>query len=206
MSQAGVSGEVSTVCIIQARLGSTRLPRKVLMDVGGRPLIEHVVVRARAIVGVDRVVIACPYGEGVVFGEYAEVIEGPVEDVLRRYYLAALRTLGKTIVRVTGDCPLLDPSLSTRVLRSYRELGADFADNVDPKADGTDTEVFSHELLIRAHLNAILPTDREHVTPWMRRHATRSIHVQPHHLPCKLSVDTQADLDAVRAVMLTPVA
>jgi spore coat polysaccharide biosynthesis protein SpsF len=180
---------VKTVAIIQARMGSTRLPGKVLMDIAGKPMLQHVIERARRIQGVDQVIVATtnrPDDVAVVelaSGLHVATYCGDEHDVLSRYVEAAAVHNAETIVRLTGDCPLLDPSCASLVLgvyRAYRAQGLDpYVSNVHPVRTwprGYDTEVFSAALLGRADAEtrllssvATYPYHREHVTPWMQR-------------------------------------
>src|SRR4051812_8636327 len=168
------------VCIIQARMGSSRLPGKSLRALRGRPLIAHVIERAKAIPGVDRVVLAtsiAPRDEPL--GVYVESLNVPVFygdelDVLRRYAQAAAEHQADVIMRVTGDCPFLDPFVARDVLCAYLDnpLQAQYVSNdtlTSGYPDGTDVEVFSRAVLDYAHVHAKDREDREHVTAFMRR-------------------------------------
>jgi len=196
---------MSVLCIIQARLGSERLPRKVLMDIDGRPLISHVVQRACGIRGVDTFVLAVPHAEAGMFASNVVHVCGPEvpeNDVLARF--AAVSNFypqHDTIMRVTGDCPLLNPRVAEAVLKLYRECHAWYAWNVYPGyTDGEDVEVFSRSALVRANELAIDPKDREHVTPWIRR-TYPVVTLKPTVTgQRKTSVDTQEDLDYVRSL------
>jgi spore coat polysaccharide biosynthesis protein SpsF (cytidylyltransferase family) len=203
---------VRTVAIIQARLGSSRYPRKVLEDINGKPMIAHVVERAKAIEGVDEVVVACPSSDDeIVALEGACVgvrVIGAREagDVLGRFADVAQWVEADVAVRLTADCPMLAPDVATRVLSLYRDYGkCDYATNIlsEHYIDGMDVEVFSAQLLYSAErLTWWRNYDREHVTPWLRRHAVAL--VAPSTLDRqypKLSVDTPEDLERVRAIM-----
>lgn len=198
---------MTTVCIVQARLGSSRLPGKCLKTLAGTPMIEHVLRRARAITGVDTVVLATsladrdtPLAEYVERALRVQVYRGSEHDVLERFYWVADWMQADTILRVTGDCPFLAPDVATAVLTAYREtnpLGAQYMSNDTTASgypDGTDVEVFSRTLLDRAYSDATLAADREHVTPWMRRMATTGMIQAPQDWsPHKLSVDREDD-------------
>jgi len=173
-----------TVAIIQARFGSTRLPGKVLKPLGnvqgGQGIVlDHAIQRCRAIPSVDAVVIATTDREedGVIVAaaERAGVLvhRGSAEDVLSRYAGAAQRADADIVLRVTSDCPLIDPDICDRVIRLRAETGADYAANNMPRLypHGLDCEVFTREVLERADHAATAPYDREHVTPWLRRTA-----------------------------------
>ena len=169
---------MKTVVIIQARMGSHRLPGKVLMPLAGRPAIQHVLERAKLIQGVDEVVLATSTASSddllVSFCSSlgVRVIRGSELDVLDRYYQAAKSSLADTIVRITGDCPLLDPLESSKVINFYFNTKYDYVSNNNPPTlpDGLDTEVFSFEALEAAWNNAKKKSEREHVTLYIYSH------------------------------------
>lgn len=202
-----------TAVVIQARVGSRRLPRKVLTDLAGRPLLAHVITRAQAIKSVDHVIVATttsPADAAVLdLARQCGAVgfAGSENDVLDRYYRAALEAGAETVLRVTGDCPLLDPSVSGLVLQEYLRGHADYVSNIDPPSypDGLDTEVFSFAALARAWREARLPSEREHVTPYIRnrKELFRTSNVtHPTNLSTyRWTVDDPADLEFVRAVL-----
>lgn len=166
---------MTAVCIVQARMTSKRLPAKMMLSLGGEPVIRHVLRRCQEIPGVDRVVCATPVDKSRPLWREARalgitVVQGSEHDVLGRYRKAALLTNADIIMRVTGDCPLIDPEVCGRVL-GLMEDGVDCASNVMPRGfpKGLDCEVFTAAALERAHQEADDPYDREHVTPWMQR-------------------------------------
>lgn len=198
------------VAIIQVRYRATRLPGKILMDVGGEPMLLRTIHRAREIHGVD--LVACALASEPETPQLAELLHGhgvpfmvgacEPEDVLSRFEQAATHFAATTIVRVTPDCPLLDPSLSGLVLDLYRRAGVAYASNVGPQTDGADTEVFSRALLASAHHRAVTRYEREHVTPWMRgAPGIRRLHLDIPQFSEKLSVDTDEDLARVRDIL-----
>lgn len=171
-------------CIVQARLGSTRLPAKVLLPLPtGRTVLEEVLHRCKQIKGVDVVVLATPdtpendiltwFAWKAIGVPHGVLTRGPEHDVLARYAKAAVEVDADVIMRVTADCPLIDPYICGQVLKlvcGERE----FASNNEPPRSypiGFDCEVFSRGLLMRAHEEAADPDDREHVGIWMRRNA-----------------------------------
>ena len=202
------------VAVIQARMGSSRLPGKVLADIGGRSMLQRVIERAQAIEKVADVCVATTLSSAddpvVDLCEWLRVLtfRGHPFDVLDRYYHAALAFGAKHIVRITADCPLLDPDVSSRVVRAYVADGGryDYVSNVDPPTfpDGHDTEVFSLYILGLAHRLAKDADEREHVTVFFRRHPemVRSLNVYNSTDQSKvmLSVNTAADLARVRAM------
>lgn len=196
-----------TVAIIQARLGSSRLPRKTVALIQGRELVLHVVDRVAALRGLDDLIVAIPEHDddlrAVLDREGVPVVLGPELDVLARFAKAAAQTDATTILRVTADCPLWCPEIGARVLQLYREtLGCDYAWNVSHGyIDGTDTEVFARHLLTRADADATEPAEREHVTAYIRRHAYLMATLSAGgHSHLKTSVDTAEDLARVRAI------
>ncbi len=203
-------------CIIQARLDSARLPRKVLADIGGWAMIRHVYERAFW-VGIPTV-IACPNGDEMEIwratNQQALVLGVPdcsPEDVLQRFLIVAKLQGYDAIMRVTGDCPLLDPDACSRVLKRFNAGEYDYvANDLRPSyPKGMGCEVFTREALERAHQNARLanPRDREHVTPWVVR-GVRGDYFDGRNLRCPIvgvenlnfSVDTLEDLERVRAI------
>lgn len=172
------------LAIIQARMGSSRLPGKVLLDLAGRPVLWHGYTRASQAGRLDRVMVAttdAPGDEPIrAFCRQQGIIcfGGSENDVLDRYVQAALSAGAKDgdgIARITADCPLIDPAVIDAVIKEYLESGADYASNVQPPTfpDGLDVEVFSFSALQKAWREARLPSEREHVTPYLRNHPER---------------------------------
>ena len=198
--------------IVQARMGSTRLPGKVMRDISGRPMIDRVVERARRIPAVDGVAVATssePVEEPLVAHlrkSGVPVHRGPEADVLSRFVGAVDRFEVHTIVRITADCPLLMPEVSGRVLDRYREGGCDYASNTLERTypRGLDTEVLGRQSLERAADEATEPGDREHVTPYLRRHPELfelcSVTSETDRSELRWTVDEEADLELVRRV------
>jgi spore coat polysaccharide biosynthesis protein SpsF len=200
--------------IIQARMGSTRLPGKTLTDVVGRPMLAWLVERAARIPGVERVIVATTEkpADGAILRFAAErglpAYAGSEDDVLDRFYQAARRDGVSVVVRVTPDCPLLDPGVAGRVLARFLEAGGglDYASNTQPPTfpDGLDTEAFAFAALERGWREARLASEREHVTPFIWKHPDRFRLANVTHTPdlsaLRWTVDTAADLEFVRAV------
>lgn len=165
-----------TAVIVQARMASTRLPGKVLKPLRNGTVLREVLRRCRVIPGVDIVSCAVPVGaanDPVAFEAEscgAAVCRGHETDVLDRYTRAARALKADTVMRVTSDCPLIDPGLCGEVLGALRAESADYACNNMPPSfpHGLDCEAFSAVALERAFENARLPEEREHVTPWLR--------------------------------------
>jgi spore coat polysaccharide biosynthesis protein SpsF len=171
-----------TACIVQARVGSTRLPGKVLLDLAGRPVLEHVLRRCALVPGVDALVCAVPAeDDSGPLAEIAralgwEIVAGPEHDVLARYAHAARAVDADVILRVTSDCPLVDAEVCGEVIAERAGAGAEYAANnlVVGYPHGLDCEVFTRAALETAHRYASDAYDREHVGPWMRRHCSQA--------------------------------
>ena len=164
------------ICIVQARMTSTRLPGKVMLSLAGEPAIRHVLRRCQGIAGIDRVICAVPNDkrskpiEREAHDLGIMISPGSEHDVLARYWKAAYPHKPDVIMRVTGDCPMIDPEICERVLNLMGD-GIDYASNVMPRGwpKGLDCEVFTFDALRRAYQEADDPDDREHVGPWMQR-------------------------------------
>lgn len=166
---------MTTACVVQARMGASRLPGKVLLPLNGRTVLSHVLGRCGAIEGVDVLCCAVPYGaENDPVADEARrhgamVMRGSERDVLDRYLQAAVAVRADVIVRVTADCPLIDSKICAGLLKARDLAAADYASNVWPRTwpKGLDCEVFTMETLVRAAAAAKSPVEREHVTAWM---------------------------------------
>jgi len=170
-----------TTAVIQARMGSTRLPGKVMLPLDGVPLLEHVVRRARAAESVDDVVVATSFHEpDDMVARYAEaagasVYRGSEDDVLGRMQAAAVRADADAVARVTADNPFVPPALVNELVETVRDGPASYASN---KLDrtfplGFDAEVFTAESFATVEREARQPHHREHVTPYYHEHPER---------------------------------
>lgn len=168
------------VAIIQARMGSTRLPGKVLLDLIGEPILVRVVSRSQRAMALDEVIIATtvdPKDEAIVklcSSRGWNYFRGSEEDVLDRYYQTAKRYNVDVIVRITSDCPLIEPEIIDLVVREYlHDRSLDYVSNtLSPRTfpRGLDVEAFTFEALERAWREDRNPAWREHVTPYIYRH------------------------------------
>ncbi|MFC2117206.1 aminotransferase class III-fold pyridoxal phosphate-dependent enzyme [Bacteroidota bacterium] len=164
------------LAIVQARLGSTRLPAKVLKKINGKSLIEILLYRLSLAKKIDKIVLAT--AENSENDELAnhveklgyEVYRGSENDVLDRYYQAAKKHKPDSVVRITGDCPLIDPDVIDAVINNYQQNDVDYASNTLPPTfpDGLDLSIFSYKSLLIAWEQATSKYDREHVTPFIR--------------------------------------
>ncbi|MCS7248455.1 MAG: glycosyltransferase family protein [Anaerolineales bacterium] len=193
------------VAIIQARCGSKRLPEKVLLDIGGKPMLQRVIERTQRATQIDEVIVAttvAPEDEAIVQLCRAlgvPVAQGSVLDVLDRFYRAARDFRANVVVRITADCPLIDPAVIDQVVKAFWEwgkpsfpahfppetgnrVGWDFAANRLPPPwkrtypIGLDVEVCTFQALERAWREATKPYHREHVMPYIYEEE-RSVHV-----------------------------
>lgn len=210
-----------TVAVVQARLGSQRLPGKVLLPLGDRTVLDWVLHRLGRATLVDDVVVATsdqpdddPLAAHVEAAGVA-VFRGDLHDVLSRFRGAADSRGATTVVRVTADCPLLDPDAVDAVLRAHRGSGAEFTANRLPPPYhrtwpiGLDVEVAGIEALRRADDEATEPAHREHVMPYLYAGpADFAVHVVEcplgDHGEVRWTVDTPDDLAAVRGLVARP--
>ena len=161
------------VAVIQARMSSTRLPGKVMREVAGKTILGHVVDRLKAAARIDTVIVATTTDpsddciEAWCAGRKVPVYRGSMNDVLDRYYEAARKFSARTVVRVTSDCPLIDPELVDRIIEKFSLGGFDHVSVGPTFPDGLDAEVFSFSALEKAHREARLASEREHVTPYI---------------------------------------
>lgn len=161
------------VAIIQARMSSTRLPSKVMKPICGKPIIWHVVNRLKAARYLDEVMVATTtHASDDVIEEWCSLTgvpshRGSLDDVLSRYFEAAQKAGAKTVVRITADCPLIEPELVDRAIEKFSEGVYDHVGVDSSYPDGLDCEVFSFDALNKAHHEARLSSEREHVTPYI---------------------------------------
>ena len=166
---------MKVVAVVQARVGSTRLPAKVLKPLGGRTVLEQVLKRLSGARLPDEMVLATTtQAEDDVLEKLAEkahvrVVRGPVSDVLARFVLAAQVSGADHVVRITADCPCVDPDVVDRVIAHHLACCADYTSNIHPRTfpRGLDVEVVSRPALEQAHQEAAEPPEREHVTPFL---------------------------------------
>lgn len=212
---------MSVVIILQARMTSTRLPGKVLMPVLGKPLLTYQLERLQRVSRADKIVVATTINvtDDPIAALSCELgvscYRGSEPDVLARYYEAALKSGATTVVRVTGDCPLIDPTIIDELIQTYQDAGGayDYVSNTLERSypRGVDAEVFSFSALEKAYQQARLPGEREHVTPYIYRNpdsyackSVRNVRDLGHH---RWTVDTIEDFQLVKKIltMLYPV-
>ena len=164
-------------CIIQARMGSTRLPGKVMKLLDGKnPSLSYTINQLQNCKGIDKIIVATTLNnEDDVIVNYLQnsgicFFRGSATDVLDRYYKCAKKLSLSSIIRVTADCPLIDPLIVDKGITIFQSGKYDYVSNTFPRTypDGNETELFSYEALENAWENAILPSEREHVTSYLR--------------------------------------
>jgi len=164
-------------CIIQARMGSTRFPGKVLEILDDvNPSLQYTINQLNASQLLEKIVIATTKDseddEIEIFAKNSgiDIFRGDSDNVLSRYYHCAKSFSFSSILRVTADCPLIDPLIIDKGLSLFLENKYDYVTNTFPRTfpDGNETEIFSFSALESAYNNAILPSEKEHVTPYFR--------------------------------------
>ncbi len=192
------------LAIIQARMGSSRLSGKVLKELSGKPVLWHVVNRVRRSERIDDIVVAttCQKKDLEIVKYCAEqgirVFVGSEDDVLDRYYQAARLYKPKHVVRITADCPLHDYKVIDMVIQKHLDMNNDYTSNTleDSFPDGLDCEVFTFSALERAWKEAKLASEREHVTPYIKKEKSFkkfSIKDTVDHSQYRWTMDTDAD-------------
>jgi spore coat polysaccharide biosynthesis protein SpsF len=205
---------MKTVAIIQARTGSTRLPGKVLQDLHGKTVLERVINRVKRFTMIDDLIVATsdhPSDDPIVEESAharVDVFRGSEADVLDRFVGAAEYTSADVCVRLTADCPLLDPGVSDSIISLFLEAdrSVDYASNKIPQSfpRGLDTEVFSRDALDRTAKHARQQYERVHVTAYMYRHPEifnlLSVTSDVDRADWRWTVDTAEDLEFVRQI------
>ena len=197
--------------IIQARMTSKRLSEKCMKDLAGKPLIDHVIERAKAIKGISHVILAVPDSpESNPLIERAKALGiesfmGSEDNVLSRYYNAALKYGAEFIIRITADNPLTDPDYASMALEIATESEADLC-SISNIPLGTGTEIIKFSALKEAFENAERPYHYEHVTPYIKEHPEifsierHSVEIQDFMEGLRLTVDTEEDYQMMNSI------
>ena len=208
---------MNTALIVQARMTSTRLPGKVLLPIAGRPMLSYQIERLRRVRRADRIVVATTTNASddpiaaFCAAEKIDCTRGSEHDVLSRYFEAATRFAAETVVRITSDCPLIDPSLIDLAIATYTEANGryDYVSNmIEPTWPyGMAVEVFSARALAEAQAEAVDAAEREHVTPFIYwrpgRYQLKSLTMQPDLSAQRWTVDTPEDFELIRRILET---
>lgn len=200
-----------TLAIVQARMGSTRLPDKVMRSILGKPMIELLLHRLSLACEIDQIILATSsHARNRPLINHVEklgylVYQGSEEDVLDRYYQTACLYQADVIVRITGDCPLIDPKLVDQILLTFQSSNVDYLSNVSPHTfpDGLDTEIFSFSALERASNEASQPHEREHVTTYIlesNKFKLGSYTCDENYSAERWTVDEPEDLEVINRV------
>ena len=197
------------LCIIQARMGATRLPNKVLMDVNSKPLLAYEIDRVKQSKKVDAIVIATTRNssddkiESFALSKGIDCFRGSEDDVLDRYYQCSKEYKEyETIVRITGDCPLIDPAIIDEVIALHESKNTDYTSNIikETYPDGMDVEVFTRDALHKSANDANLKTEREHVTQYMRNNdifSKSNLSSNSDYSNYRLTVDEKEDFEVI---------
>ena len=200
------------VAIVQARMGSTRLPGKVLKDLGGETVLARVLARLKRSVTIGEVIVATTDapGDDVIVTECRRLktrfFRGEENDVLDRYYRAAQFSNAEVIVRITADCPLIDAEITDKTVKEFLNERPDYASNALLRTypRGLDTEVFSIHALEIAWCEASEAYQRAHVTPFIYQNPQRftllTVKGERDHSGLRWTLDTEPDLEFLRAV------
>ncbi|MDA9781664.1 glycosyltransferase family protein [Schleiferiaceae bacterium] len=209
---------MKVLLITQARIGSTRLPGKVLLPIGEETLLSIHLKRLRNCTTIDQIVVATTFEDGVESlidicrESKVDFYQGSLDDVLDRFYQASIEYHPDWVVRVTSDCPLLDSRVVDQVVQEAIESDVDYCANIitEDFPDGQDVEVFKFSALELAWKEASLKSEREHVTPYIRNNSDRNGGelFKAHDVKChsnfnsiRMTVDEEADLIAIQRLI-----
>jgi len=209
------TNSINVICIVQARMNSTRLPGKVLKLILGKPILWYILNSLKRSKTINKIVIATTTSKiDDKVANFAnkmkiEVFRGSEKDVLKRYYDAARKYQADFIVRICADCPLIDPKVIDRVIHSALQSNKDYSTNNMPKTYplGYDVEVFTMNALSKAHKSTKNKNDREHVTLYLERKPnlfSHNIILAPtkYRKPTwRLTVDTPEDLKLIKKII-----
>jgi len=167
--------------IVQARMSSTRLPGKVLKSVKNTTMLEYQLSRVSLSKFIDKIVVATSTDKSddvivdICNNIGIDVFRGSLSNVLERFYQCASMYLPKNVIRITADCPVIDPLIIDNVIRLHEETSADYTSSVFPRSfpDGLDVEIMTYQLLDYVHKNATEQEDTEHVTKYIHKNHTK---------------------------------
>ena len=201
-------------CIIQARMGSTRLLGKVMELLDGKnPSLYYTINQLKNSLNVNKIIVATTklneddIIEKISKNNKINCFRGNSENVLERFYECAKKFQLETIVRITADCPLIDPKIVDSFIEIFNSGEYDYVHNMEPRTfpDGLDAEVFSFKILEEAYKNAKLPSEKEHVTPYFRNNKDKfrikNVINKKNMSSYRWTLDYQEDLDLIRNII-----
>ncbi|MDF1611971.1 MAG: glycosyltransferase family protein [Stygiobacter sp.] len=206
------NNSLKATAIIQARIGSTRLPKKIFLPLSGKPILWHVYQRVKKSKLIDNVIIATTdlpeddLVEMFCIENKINYFRGSSDDVLSRYYFTAKNFQSDIIVRITSDCPLIDSNVIDEIIKLFISENADYASNVLERTfpRGYDTEVFSFSVLEKTFFEAKEKFEREHVTPFIYNHPEIfklvSYKINKDYSSLRLTIDTQEDYNLIKII------
>ena len=206
------NNNLKATAIIQARIGSTRLPKKIFLPLSGKPILWHVYQRVKKSKLIDNVIIATTdlpeddLVEMFCIENKINYFRGSSDDVLSRYYFTAKSFQSDIIVRITSDCPLIDSNVIDEIIKLFISENADYASNVLERTfpRGYDTEVFSFSVLEKTFFEAKEKFEREHVTPFIYNHPEIfklvSYKINKDYSSLRLTIDTQEDYNLIKII------
>jgi glutamate-1-semialdehyde 2,1-aminomutase len=203
---------IKTLALIQARMGSSRFPGKVLKPLGNKSLIQFLIERLAQSRTIDKIMLVTSDSQrDDILASHVEslgyeVFRGSESDVLDRYYQAAASCPSEIVIRITADCPLIDPDLIDQVVTKLQKEQADYATNTLPPTypDGLDVEAFTFQALKQTWVSATTNAEREHVTPYMRNSGhfrIASIQNDSDQSEHRWTVDQMEDYEVIRNVL-----
>lgn len=204
---------MTVTAIIQARMGSTRLPGKILKEVNGKPLLLHQINRLKHSKLIDQLVIATTTEkQDDIIEDFCKkynvsFFRGSENDVLARYYEASEQFGGETIVRLTSDCPIIDSQIVDKTIKYFLDNNFDYVSNTIERTypRGLDTEVFSKAALTETYLQANQAREREHVTVYIYTHQDKfkigSVKEENDYSKFRWTVDTKEDLQLIKNIL-----
>jgi spore coat polysaccharide biosynthesis protein SpsF len=206
--------KINVGAIVQARIGSTRLPGKVLLDIGGKPVIGRVFERLKISQRLNEIILAIPNTkENDVLEKFAlennvNLFRGSEEDVLARYYGAAEKFGLDIVVRITSDCPIIDPGIVDLIIKKHLDSKADYTSNILKRTfpRGLDVEVFDFDVLRKAYEKAKESYQREHVTPYIYENPkffkldNFEAPKEMRHPEFRLTLDTKEDYELIKEI------
>jgi len=201
-------------CIIQARMGSSRLPNKAMKLIDKKiPMLEQVINQIKFCKEIDKIVVATTTNEEdeKIFDFVKELdipcFRGSEKDLLDRYYMCAKEFSFKTIVRITSDCPLIDPKIVDEIISQFKSNECDFTSNTIKRTypRGLDVEVFSFNILEETWKNAKLPSEREHVTTYIKKSGNKYVCLNVEGINdisnLRLTVDREEDFKLIQIIL-----